>query len=792
MITREKVSAYVQTAAMSVAGTFNALLSAYASQQNAAHLPEAFLGIGAVSSVGGIISNLLAAKIERSAEAKEALAATLHNDDLAQASADALEHAVLSCSTFANSVQRAKLARASSGEWMRMHRECDERVRHYREQELAERLTEYLADDVQRPHILLPVWKEILLRSAQAAMPEFTCSDMEWNRLAGHLCREYPKRLYTAFKSDLEHGGAAFGGIVLRLLCELSKSVAKLAENSGDCVNRNVILKCSKSLSEAILAETHGLHDSLQKEVQKGLDDVNKLSAEISRQLREVCVDTRKIKTNTWIGLLLSGVGVMAVLWLLNDLREAREEIRSRDEANERAIAEFRRSFDAVVAGGDRNIVHANYAAWVSDVVRVTKASLSSFRAYLDDALARARVDPESPPLVTVRAFQEAGKFEEARDFALEQAQKTTGSAAHRNVSAALWTAAAKTEFELGEFSQAYAHATNAVNDVNRQNDFLAWSEARHQQGRALFKLVKTSEACELYQELIPLQIACLGKDDIAVFHSRRLLMAIYDTQRMSLLLQKEYPILIRDCNKALGEKHPETLRCRLNYGVFLAAEKEYSKAEIELKSVLDLQKNVLPRNHTDVLACRANLAYIWSFTGNIEIAERELQAVYRDRVKVTGKLHPDSLRVLQSLAFLLYRAKKYEDAKSAFIELIEMQGKCENVGPLHPDTLDSRTYLGAILSSLRENDEAEKEFAELLAIREGQKPQNKVELGRCCLNLGLALARKKNPVALDYITRAETILKKCLEADDPLVKEAQDARVFAEYEFSRKAAGKG
>ena len=419
-------------------------------------------------------------------------------------------------------------------------------------------------------------------------------------------------------------------------------------------------------------------------------DDLAHLRAEGQKQHRSL---TQKLALALVLVLGLLLVLVLGLVWLKHDQGNATQAlaaIKLSQQEEGQALADLRQMLESSIKGGSEAKLTADYDAALRFIAHKRGIPLAAFRRYLEDNATQAVADHRVALKDKVRALQEAGQFVQARDFAIEQARRLeTERQKSSQEEVELWTEAAKTELTLGHYDKALEYATKAVTQTDRQADFPTWSAARHQQGWALVRQRKDKESQALYDELIALQQAAFGPDNLAVLQSRRsLALSLYQQGNYVLAEQQGRP-LVGDCQRVLGAEHPDTLMSRMNLANALDDQGKHAEAAQEYRAVLKLQEHVLGAEHPDTLMNRINLAIALKFQGERAEAEQEYRAALKVQERVLGAEHPAVANSCYNLALCLEAQKKLPEAL-AFMQRAE-QVWTKALGPDHPDAKDAK-----------------------------------------------------------------------------------------------------
>jgi len=161
---------------------------------------------------------------------------------------------------------------------------------------------------------------------------------------------------------------------------------------------------------------------------------------------------------------------------------------------------------------------------------------------------------------------------------------------------------------------------------------------------------------------------------------------------------------LLTDCERVLGEDHPNTLTSRNNLAyAYQTAGLLDDAIPLHQRTLTDCER-VLGDDHPDTLASRNNLAYAYRSAGRLDDAIPLYQRTLTDSERVLGDDHPDTLASRNNLAGAYHSAGRLNDAIPLHQRTLT---DCERVlGDDHPNTLTSRNNLAyAYHSAGRLND---------------------------------------------------------------------------------------
>jgi Tetratricopeptide repeat len=108
---------------------------------------------------------------------------------------------------------------------------------------------------------------------------------------------------------------------------------------------------------------------------------------------------------------------------------------------------------------------------------------------------------------------------------------------------------------------------------------------------------------------------------------------------------------LLTDCERVLGDTHPDTLGSRNNLGYAYQAAGRLGEAIPLYERTLTDREHVLGDTHPDTLTSRNNLAYAYQAAGRLAEAIPLYERTLTDREHVLGDTHPDTLISRNNLA---------------------------------------------------------------------------------------------------------------------------------------------
>ncbi|MFE7836370.1 tetratricopeptide repeat protein [Streptomyces sp. NPDC057474] len=148
----------------------------------------------------------------------------------------------------------------------------------------------------------------------------------------------------------------------------------------------------------------------------------------------------------------------------------------------------------------------------------------------------------------------------------------------------------------------------------------------------------------------------------------------------------------LAQCERALGDTHPDTLTSRNNLAGAYQAAGDLKRAIPLYETTLAQREHVLGTTHPDTLTSRNNLACAYRVAGDLRQALPMYETTLAQCEQVLGDTHPDTLESRNNLASAYQAAGDLGRA----IPLNETTlAQCEQVlGDTHPHTLISRNNL--------------------------------------------------------------------------------------------------
>ena len=227
----------------------------------------------------------------------------------------------------------------------------------------------------------------------------------------------------------------------------------------------------------------------------------------------------------------------------------------------------------------------------------------------------------------------------------------------------------------------------------------------------------------ELTSELLPLRRTVL-----------RWLIVLGDAADLAV---EQGHSVVADCERVLGEDHPDMLECRDHLAAAYLMGGRPGEAIPLLEATLADYRRVLGHDHPDALKCRNHLAAAHHMGGRSEEAIPLYEAALADCQRVLGRDHLDTLKCGHNLAAVYHAAGRPSEA----IPLWETAlADCERVlGRDHPLSLVSRQSLALGYRTAGRLGEAIPLYEAALADHERVLGRDHPHTLRCRTNLAVA-----------------------------------------------------
>jgi tetratricopeptide (TPR) repeat protein len=403
-------------------------------------------------------------------------------------------------------------------------------------------------------------------------------------------------------------------------------------------------------------------------------------------KLRDELGELRR-KGKRWAALVLALLVAVAagITWLA----VGQKKLAQHDDRMDAALAQMSQMLESSVKGGSEATLQQDYDAALRFVAERNSLEPKQLRAMLQQSAARTLLDPKAALRDKVNALREAGRFVEARDFAIKSARSLEAERQHASAEEIqLWIEAAWSEISLGHYPQAREYTDKAVALADRDRDFVSWAAAQNALGRICFYQGHAKEAEALCRDLVKLRTEKLGLDHPDTVASRNTLAAAVYSQGNYVEAEQELHAVVAVRERVLGPEHPNTLSSRSNLALTVDHEGKHAEAEQEHREVLAIRERVLGPKHPDTLTSRNNLADALNSQGKYAEAEREYREVLAIRERVLGLEHPHVFWSSYHLALCLEEQGKGKEA----LEFAQRarEGWKRTLGDDHPDYKDA------------------------------------------------------------------------------------------------------
>lgn len=164
---------------------------------------------------------------------------------------------------------------------------------------------------------------------------------------------------------------------------------------------------------------------------------------------------------------------------------------------------------------------------------------------------------------------------------------------------------------------------------------------------------------------------------------------------------------LVADCERILGESHPETLASRKNLAIAYHAAGRLEEAIPLLERTLADCDRALDDTHPDTIICRNVLAQAYEQTGRPEEAIALLERTLADCERVLGGTHLATLAARSNLALTHRKAGRIQIEEVILSLERNLAEYGQVVGETHPAALATRNSLGLIYREAGRLEEA-------------------------------------------------------------------------------------
>jgi tetratricopeptide (TPR) repeat protein len=209
---------------------------------------------------------------------------------------------------------------------------------------------------------------------------------------------------------------------------------------------------------------------------------------------------------------------------------------------------------------------------------------------------------------------------------------------------------------------------------------------------------------------------------------------------------------------RALGVKHPETLKTMNNLALVLDSQGKYEAAEAMNRQTLSLSEIVLGREHPETLTTMSNLALVLDSQGKYEAAEAINRQTLLLKETVLGHEHPETLTTMNNLATVLNNQGKYEAAEAMNRQTLSLSDTV--LGPEHPSTLATMSNLATVLARQGKYKAAEAMNRQTLLLKETVLGREHPSTLATMSNLALVLDSQGKYEAAETMNRQTLSLK--------------------------------
>jgi tetratricopeptide (TPR) repeat protein len=709
-----KIVSWGQAAAMTVCGIVGAI--ATGGEPTTAVIVGSSLNVLSAALIAKLVT-----RTDRHDDKCEALASALHNEHLAKIAADAVTHVILARQDILESGPRKKLAEAAGLYWLKLLRQEDGRVAGYVESELPARLTEYLEAEQQGQPILLPQWKQILMESAADAGLSPDLSDAEWNQLAGHMCREYPRQLYTTIKTNLQSDGAAFAGVVIRMLAEISHSVSELRGVPPPNIDLTPLFENFASLTSTVLSQTQTILVQLDASARLGREQLIGFRDEMRTALASVKDDTAATRqmveqlttTNAQQAAALAGFG-SEMRQLLQQLVASNQQAPSQYAGLVKAVVRLPNVLGEIPAQEGKRDEPERIAAAYERLEREENLPQGTLERELPGFAQWLLHRPDLDSLAAVQArfvqrqydIAEAGALDAERSLA----QQETELYSRRIMAFCMAGHAAREQFC---YTRALEHYRAAAALAVEKNAPYAWAGVQTHIAHTLIDLGKGYEAELALRPVLRISESVQGEEDPITLQIRNDLAVAMEKQGKYPEAEAEHRQVLAISERVLSAEHPGTLASRNNLAATLDLQGKHAEAEAEFRAILPIIGRVRGRESPSTLTTRVNLANALDAQGKYAEAESEFRAVLMIQERLLGSDNTQTMDRRKRLANWLLQQCKYTEAEAEFRRLLVSQERVN--GAEHPDTLITRSNIAAAMLEQGNSSGAEAELRAVL-----------------------------------------------------------------------------
>jgi len=441
------------------------------------------------------------------------------------------------------------------------------------------------------------------------------------------------------------------------------------------------------------------------------------------------------------------------------------------------AVQELHLMLDSFLKGGSEAKLNEDYDTALRIVSARHALEPEILRQLIAERTDRTLSDPQADLRQKVQALREAGRFIEARDFALEHARRLQTARQQATLEEfELWMEASDSEHALGHYAKTEEYAAKAESLCDREEDFVNWAIARHRKTSGIMHMGRYDEARVLCEELIALRTERFGRDHLDTLHSRMGRATILYNQGHFVEAETEYRAGLVSLKMVRGDHHKDTLLCRMMLANVLDDTDRSAEAEAEHRAIIAIKEEVLGPEHFDTLLSRLNLIIALAQQNKHQEAEVEAEVTWRLAHRVMGPESPVTLSTRKSLALAWHGLGRHQEAEDECRKIRVVQERV--FGPEHPRILRTRMALAEILFAQGRTEEAVAEHRALIPVQERVLGLGSPDVLWSCYELARCLeSQGKLPEALALAQRAEAGSRKLFGDGLSGVRDAEQLR---------------
>ncbi|PNW31396.1 UNVERIFIED_CONTAM: hypothetical protein BEN50_02795 [Euhalothece sp. KZN 001] len=246
------------------------------------------------------------------------------------------------------------------------------------------------------------------------------------------------------------------------------------------------------------------------------------------------------------------------------------------------------------------------------------------------------------------------------------------------------------------------------VSEVKQANEL-------NQQGIALYKQGKYSEAEPLYEQALAMRKRLYDGDHPDVATSLNNLAGLYEAQGQYSEAEPLLEQALAMKKRLYGGDHPAVAISINNLAVLYESQGRYSEAQPLYEQSLAMWKRLYESDHPDIAISINNLAYFYYSQGRYSEAEPLYEQALAMWKRLYESDHPDVALSLNNLATLYSVQGRYSEAKPLYEQALVMRKRVYDGD--HPDVATSLNNLAALYESQGRYSEAEPLSEQALAM---------------------------------------------------------------------------